>query len=116
MGPLTAARYMRFPRLQERVDAAKRAVERACGSFPGERHWLIGTTPSSYGNARQEVSLFVLEGSPPQGFILVCGGNRGRVLALSMGFRRLRGLWEQNGDPQVTVILTWSSSALSSSL
>ncbi len=70
--------------LQERVELAKRGVEQAYGARPGERRWLVGLTPPSYEDTHYEVSLFVLEGSPPKGFVLVLGND----------FRRIRGLWE----------------------
>ncbi len=80
--------------LEERVEAAKRGVEHAYGAKPGERRWLIGVTPPSYGDTEYEVSLFVLEGSPPKGFVLVYAGGAGHVLALGVEFNRIRGPWE----------------------
>lgn len=80
--------------LEEHIELAKRAVERKYGAKPGERRWPIGTTPPSYDDTEYEVSLFVLEGSRPKGFVLVYAGHNGHVLALDNGFKRIRGPWE----------------------
>ncbi len=69
--------------LNEAVAKAHASVEKAYRCKPGERRWLVGAAPDSYGNATYRSEIHVLEGSPPKGYVLVLAEDgRGTVIAL----------------------------------
>jgi len=52
------------------IEKAKRLAEEWYGCSAGKRQWLEAEPPHSYGDPSYRVRLFVLEGSPPKGYIL----------------------------------------------
>lgn len=54
---------------QKAIEAAQARVEKL--SPDGNRKWLFGAPPDSYGSESQRCQLLVREGSPPRGYVLV---------------------------------------------
>jgi len=58
---------------KEAINILKKAGQDFGGKNP--RRWLTGNPPDSYEDEKYRIDFFVLEGSPPYGFI-VCGINQ----------------------------------------
>jgi hypothetical protein len=69
------------------VVKAKRLVERWYGCQPGDRRWLESQPPHSYSSSDYRVRLYVLEGSPPKGYV-VASYSIGVVRALNHSFSK----------------------------
>ncbi len=75
--------------MEDRIAKAKLQARRWVGDFDCERRWLEAEPPYSYGDEKYKVQLFILEGSPPKGFVLA-DFRTGAVIALDGGFDRKR--------------------------
>mgnify|MGYP001558154229 CR=1 FL=1 len=58
------------PDYEAAVEHAKRTVERFCGRDGVGREWLDAAPRDSYLSEGQHCHLYVLEGSPPRGYVL----------------------------------------------
>lgn len=77
--------------MEKLIEGAKQLVEKWCGCHLGDRQWLEAEPPCSYGNRSYRVRLFVLEGSPPKGYILADYVNR-IVKVFGVSFRSTKTL------------------------
>ncbi|MCK9616157.1 MAG: hypothetical protein M0R48_11815 [Candidatus Omnitrophica bacterium] len=70
------------------IEKAKRKVEQAYHTEPGQRAWLESSPLDSYEDESYRVKLFVLEGSPCKGYVLA---DYGRMIVKPMALaKRLR--------------------------
>ena len=67
------------------IEKAKKLVERG---EKVEREWLEAEPPNSYSSSDYRVRLFVLEGSPPKGYVLADYAS-GVVRAFGLSLRAL---------------------------
>ncbi len=82
--------------MEETVAKAKRCVERAYRERT-VRKWLSASPPPSYEDESYAVSLYVYEGSPPKGYVIVDYGYH-TVKAFGPGWRHLH-TW-QDGETE----------------
>lgn len=81
----------------EGMDARERAatvkmLRKAMAHQNGDgRRWLLAGSADSYGGAHNRATLWVLQGSPPRGFIV---STPGKAVRLDMDGKRLRKFFE----------------------
>ena len=76
--------------IEDRIALAKNHVRKSfAGDLDGTREWLESEPPDSYGDEQYRVRLWVLEGSPPKGYVLA-DYRTAAVVALDGGFSRKR--------------------------
>jgi hypothetical protein len=84
--------------MESLITKAKRAVERQrlarCGEAP-TRRWLEATPDHSYRDERYRVTIYVLEGSPPRGYVIASWGAN-RVKAYAGDFRKRLPFGQEN--------------------
>ena len=74
--------------IEDLIAKAKNHVRKSfAGDLDGTREWLEAEPPHSYGDEQDRVRLWVLEGSPPKGYVLA-DYRTGAVVALDGGFSR----------------------------
>lgn len=74
--------------IEDCIALAKNHVRKSfAGDLDGNRRWLQAEPPHSYGDEQYRVCLWVLEGSPAKGYVLVDYGT-GAVAAIDGGFSR----------------------------
>lgn len=76
----------RYMLMQETIEKAKERVMAKYNDYG--RTWLEGKIPDSYNDPEYKVSLFVLAGSPPRGYVLA-DYNTGIVIAFGFSLKRL---------------------------
>ncbi len=79
---------------QQAIDKARLRVDRGYSPKTGQRKWLVGIPPDSYGTEDYRSELHVLEGSPPKGYVLVLGHDHyGSVTGLHCGEKVVCRYW-----------------------
>jgi len=67
------------------IDKAKRKVEEAYHTKPGQRAWLESNPLDSYESDAFRVKIFVLEGSPCKGYVVA---DYGRMFVTPVSFSK----------------------------
>lgn len=75
-------------KMETTIEKAKTKVIRACGGNLSVRNWLEATPDNSYDDPEYQVTLFVLSGSPPKGYVLA-DYNSGIVKAFGLRMKPL---------------------------
>lgn len=78
------------------IEKAKRKVEQAYHTKPGQRAWLESNPIDSYEDESFRVKIFVLEGSPCKGYVVA---DYGRMFVTPVSFcKKLREIDARMGN------------------
>lgn len=84
------AEASRERRMKETIEKAKMAVVKKYEHMETtKRKWLEASAPDSYSNPEYRMTLLVLEGSPPKGFVVVNHPRR-KAIAFDAFCNRIR--------------------------
>jgi hypothetical protein len=76
---------VKYIEVYTREEAVRLARAYSCDFIDEGRKWLVGAAPDPYNNSDYRTEIHVLEGSPPQGFVVVADSRgRGEATALNI--------------------------------